>query len=162
MTKTLSLHESNSTFTSKAQTSRESASSFQNLQTSDSVLALFPLSSEFYLLNPLYAQFKPVRLTPKSDGKAEAGLKKKVMPVPLRTDKSGPNEDTSSGPHHVWPTASLLPPLTFPGPASSRVRARARSREGGLTWRGNVQQCSAWRSDQGQVYPGVPHRDSLS
>lgn len=56
MTKTLTLHENNSTFTSKAQTSRESASSFQNLQTSDSVLALLPLSSEFYLLNPLYAQ----------------------------------------------------------------------------------------------------------
>lgn len=94
------------------------------------------------------------------------GFKKKVMSVPLRTDKSGPNEDTGSGPHHVWPTASLLPPspstLTFPGPASSRVTARARSREGGLTWRGNVQQCFAWRSDQGQVYPGVPHRDSLS
>lgn len=84
MTKTLTLHESNSTFTSKAQTSRESASSFQNLETSDSVLALLPLSSEFYLLNPLYAQsLNLLRLTPKSDGKAEAaprfqelGLKK--------------------------------------------------------------------------------------
>lgn len=71
------------------------ASSFQNLQTSDSVLALFPLLSEFYLLNPLYAQSlnlldSLLRVMEKQklpQGSRSLAFKKKVLPVPLRTDK---------------------------------------------------------------------------
>lgn len=78
----------------------------------------------------------------------------------LRTKKTGPAEDTSSGPRHVWPTASPFPSSppstrTFPGPASSRVRARARSKEGGLTWRGNVQHWFCLEVGSGT---GVPRR----
>lgn len=60
----------------------------------------------------------------------------------------------------MWPTASPRPQprtLTFPGPASSRVRARARCREGGLTWRGNVQHCFCQEVGSGI---GVPRRPS--
>lgn len=83
-----------------------------------------------------------------------------MTPVSLRTKKTGPAEDTSSGPRHVWPTASPFPSSppstrTFPGPASSRVRARARSKEGGLTWRGTVQHWFCLEVGSGT---GVPRR----
>lgn len=79
----------------------------------------------------------------------------------LRTKKTGPAEDTSSGPRHVWPTASPFPSSppstrTFPGPASSRVRARARSKEGGLTWRGNVQHWFCLEVGSGTGVPRGP------
>lgn len=83
-----------------------------------------------------------------------------MIPVSLRTNKPGPAEDTSSGLHHVWPTASPFPSSPtkhphVPGPASSRVRARARSKEGGFTWRGNVQHWFCLEVGSGT---GVPRR----
>lgn len=83
-----------------------------------------------------------------------------MTPVSLRTNKTGPTEDTSSGPHHVWPTASPFPSSPtkhphVPGPTSSRVRAHARSKEGGLTWRGNVQHWFCLEVGSGT---GVPRR----
>lgn len=78
----------------------------------------------------------------------------------LRTNKPRPAEDTSSRPRHVWPTASPFPSSPakrphVPGPASSRVRARARSKEGGLTWRGNVRHWFCLEVGSGT---GVPRR----